>query len=148
MKMEATINDIIQTLEDGQKGFASAAEKAEKDGREDLALEFRQYSEQRAMFSNELRTHAADRGFEIDAGPSMAGTMHRGWMKLKDALSGDDVGGLLDAAEQGEDHAVAEYARAMDDDIDGELRTLLGQQFTEIQATHDRVRNLRDATNN
>ena len=59
MKLEATINDIIQTLEDGQKGFASAAEKAEKDGRQDLAIELRQYSDQRAMFSNELRTHAA-----------------------------------------------------------------------------------------
>ena len=148
MKLEATINDIIQTLEDGQKGFASAAEKAEKDGRDDLALELRRYSEQRARFSNELRTHAAARGLEVDSGPSVAGTMHRGWMALKDALSGDDVSGVLDAAEQGEDHAVAEYEKAMDEDIDGELRVLLGQQFTEIQATHDRVRNLRDASNN
>jgi uncharacterized protein (TIGR02284 family) len=146
MKLEATINDLIQTLEDGQKGFASAAEKADKDGRQDLALEFRQYADQRAMFSNELRSHAAGRGLEIDAGPSVAGTMHRGWMSLKDALSGDDVGGVLDAAEQGEDHAVAEYAKAMDDDIDGELRALLGQQYSEIQATHNRVRTLRDAT--
>jgi uncharacterized protein (TIGR02284 family) len=148
MKLEATINDIIQTLEDGHKGFATAAEKAETDGRQDLALEFRQYSEQRATFSNQLRRHAADRGLDVDAGPSVAGTMHRGWMKLKDALSGADVSGVLEAAEQGEDHAVAEYVRALDDDIDGELRALLGQQFTEIQATHDRVRNLRDATNN
>ena len=62
MKLEATINDIIQTLEDGHKGFASAAEMAEKDGRQDLALEFRQYSEQRAMFSNELRNHGHDPG--------------------------------------------------------------------------------------
>ena len=148
MKLEATINDIIQTLEDGQKGFATAAEKAQTDGRDDLALEFRQYSEQRATFSNQLRRHAADRGLDVDSGPSVAGTMHRGWMKLKDALSGADVSGVLEAAEQGEDHAVAEYVRALDDDIDGELRALLGQQFTEIQATHDRVRNLRDATNN
>jgi uncharacterized protein (TIGR02284 family) len=148
MKLEATINDIIQTLEDGHKGFASAAEKAEKDGRQDLAIEFRQYSEQRAMFSNELRTHAVERGLDVDSGPSVAGTMHRGWMSLKDALSGDDVSGVLDAAEQGEDHAVAEYERAMDEDLDGELRTLLGQQFTEIQATHNRVRKLRDAANN
>ena len=147
MKLEATINDIIQTLEDGQKGFASAAEKAEQDGRQDLAIEFRQYSDQRAMFSNELRTHAAEHGLDVDSGPSVAGTVHRGWMALKDALSGDDVSGVLDAAEQGEDHAVAEYERAMDEDLDGELRTLLGQQFTEIQATHNRVRKLRDATN-
>ena len=147
MKLEATINDIIQTLEDGEKGFASAAEKAQKDGRQDLALEFRQYSEQRAMFSNELRKHAAERNLDVDSGPSVAGTMHRGWMALKDALGGDDVNGVLDAAEQGEDHAVAEYEKAMSDDIDKELRTLLGQQFSEIKATHDRVRNLRDATN-
>jgi uncharacterized protein (TIGR02284 family) len=147
MKLEATINDIIQTLEDGEKGFASAAEKAQQDGRSDLALEFRQYSEQRARFSNELRKHAAERNLDVDAGPSVAGTVHRGWMALKDALSGDDVNGVLDAAEQGEDHAVAEYEKAMSDDIDTELRTLLGQQFTEIKATHDRVRNLREATN-
>ena len=100
------------------------------------------YSEQRAMFSNELRKHAAERNLKVDSGPSVAGTVHRGWMAMKDALSGDDVNGVLDAAEQGEDHAVAEYKKAMEDDIDTELRTLLGQQFTEIKATHDRVRNL------
>ena len=99
------------------------------------------------MFSDELRKHAAERNLDVDSGPSVAGTMHRGWMAMKDALSGDDVHGVLDAAEQGEDHAVAEYEKAMGDDIDVELRTLLGQQFTEIKATHDRVRNLRDATN-
>ncbi|MGH9133853.1 MAG: ferritin-like domain-containing protein [Ilumatobacteraceae bacterium] len=147
MKLESTINDIIQTLEDGKKGFASAADKADKDGRQDLALEFRQYSDQRARFSDELRNHAAARNVDIDAGPSVAGSLHRGWMAMKDALSGDDVSGVLDAAEQGEDHAVAEYAKAMDDDIDGDLRAVLGQQFTEIQATHDRVRNLRDSMN-
>jgi uncharacterized protein (TIGR02284 family) len=145
MKLQATISDVIQTLEDGRKGFASAADKAEQDGRQDLALEFRQYSDQRARFAEQLRTHATAHGLEIDAGGSIAGTVHRGWMAVKDALSGTDVDGLLDAAEQGEDHAVAEYERAMADDADGELRALLGQQFTEIKATHDRVRNLRDA---
>ena len=52
---------------------------------------------------------------------------------------------MLDVAEQGEDHAKSEYAKALDADISAGLRTVVARQYTEVQQTHDIVRDLRDA---
>ncbi|MGH8925682.1 MAG: hypothetical protein ACRDWA_13755 [Acidimicrobiia bacterium] len=38
-------------------------------------------------------------------------------MAVKDAVTGSDPGAVLDVAEQGEEHAVAEYERAMEEEI-------------------------------
>ena len=52
---------------------------------------------------------------------------------------------MLDVAEQGEDHAKSEYAKALDADISAGLRTVVARQYAEVQQTHDIVRDLRDA---
>ncbi len=73
----------------------------------------------------------------------MAGSLHRGWLTLKDALAGSKPDGVLDAAEQGEDHAVREYEQALDEDISPELRAVVQRQYTEIRSAHDDVKTLR-----
>ncbi len=73
----------------------------------------------------------------------MAAAAHRGWMAVKDALNGSSPSGVLDVAEQGEDHAVSEYRKALDEDISPELRAVVQRQFTVVQATHDEVKSLR-----
>lgn len=146
---KAVISDVVETLEDGRMGFEDAAAKLENDGRPDLAIRFRDFSTQRARFSAELRDFAVSLGFQIDEGGSAAGALHRGWMALKDALTNDDPNGVLDAAEQGEDHAVAEYERALDHNTDvvpTELRDLLVRQFNEVRAAHDEVRAMRESS--
>lgn len=137
--------DLIETLEDGKKGFAEAADKLQETGRPDLAAKFRDFSSQRARFSQELETMAASYGDDIDEDGSLAGTIHRGWMAVKDAISGSDPDGVLDAAEQGEDHAVSEYQKALDADISADLRRVVQHQYTTVKATHDEVRALRDS---
>lgn len=142
---ETVTKDLVKTLEDGEKGFAQGAEKLEETDAPDLARTFREFSAQRASFSAELRGLAADYGDKIDESGSAAAAVHRGWMSLKDALSGSDPKGVLDAAEQGEDHAVKEYRKALDADISAELRSVVQRQSTEVKAAHDRVKALRDA---
>ncbi len=137
--------DLIQTLEDGKNGFAEAADKLAESDRPDLAASFRTLSTQRAGFSAELEQMAAAYGDDIDESGSVAAAVHRGWMTLKDALSGSDPKGVLDASEQGEDHAVKEYQKALDEDISADLRTVVARQFADIKAAHDQVRDLRNA---
>lgn len=136
--------DLIETLEDGRDGFTKAAEKLADSERPDLAASFREYAEQRASFSAELDKMAATYGDDIDEDGSVGAAVHRGWMAVKDALSGSDPDGVLDAAEQGEDHAVSEYTDALEKDISPELEAVLRRQFTAIKATHDEVKRLRD----
>jgi uncharacterized protein (TIGR02284 family) len=144
---EAVTEDLVQTLEDGEKGFAQGADKLEETDAPELARTFREFSAQRASFSAELRSLAADYGDKVDESGTAAAALHRGWMSLKDALSGSDPKGVLDAAEQGEDHAVKEYRKALDADISPTLRAVVERQSADVKAAHDRVKALRDAHN-
>lgn len=137
--------DLIETLEDGRDGFAHAADKLGESDRPDLSTKFRAYSDQRAAFSAELDRLAAQYGDDIDEDGSMGAAVHRAWMTVKDAISGSNPEGILDAAEQGEDHAVAEYEKALNADISPNLRTVIESQFTEIKTAHNEVKSLRNA---
>lgn len=144
-KDEAVTKDLIETLQDGKEGFEKAAERLDKDDNAELAATFRQLSSERARFSTELQELAKGYGDHIKESGSMAAAMHRGWLTLKDALTGSDPKAVLQSAEQGEDHAVKEYQKALAEDISPGLRTVVQRQFTDIKAGHDRVRSLRDA---
>ena len=137
--------DLIETLKDGQDGFAAAADKLADSTRSDLAVEFRKYSEQRGAFAAELERMAAAYGDDIDESGSAAAAVHRVWMSVKDAFSGDDPDGVLDAAKQGEDHAVSEFEKAINDDISDGLRTVAQRQLGEIVAARGAVERLRSS---
>lgn len=143
------IEDLVETLEDGRKGFSEAAEKLREGGHTQLAEQMMEFSDQRARFSNELREMARSAGAELDEEGSAAGALHRGWMDLKAALTGDDAHAILAAAETGEDHAVGEYDDALQEDgLSGRLRELIARQADEVRRAHDRVRDLRDQFDN
>lgn len=142
MSTDRTVTkDLIETLEDGREGFTKAADRL-ADDRPEISTMFREFAEQRAEFSTELRTMAHTYGDDIDESGSIAATMHRGWMALKDALSGNDSAGVIDVAQEGEDHAVSEYREALDSDISPRLRTVLERQFHAVEVARDRVKGL------
>ncbi len=95
----STINSLIETLKDGEKGFKEASE-AVKDPQ--LKSLFAQYSEQRHRFASELQTEARSLG---DSNPekssSAAGAMHRAWIDLKSAVTSGDEGTILSECERG-----------------------------------------------
>ncbi len=143
---EKITKDLIQTLEDGKEGFTKAAERVADSDRPELAVTFREFAAQREKFATELKSLAAQYGDQIDKSGTVTGTLHRGWMAVKDALNGSGPDGVLDAAEQGEDHAVAEYEKALEDrEISDGLRSVVQRQYLAVKAAHDTVRDLRNA---
>ena len=139
------IEDLVETLEDGKKGFAEAAERLADAGRGDLADKFREYSRQREQFSAELREVGASHGDFIEEAGSVGGAMHRAWINFKDAVSMESAEAVLGAAETGEDHAVAEYNDALEKDLAPDVRTVVARQAQAVKAAHDEVRRLRDS---
>ena len=140
----AVLEDLIATLEDGYKGFADAAEKLATDGHAELAQELTAYSGERRQFADELRMAAQKLGHEVKEDGTGAGALHRGWMAIKDALTGDDAHAVLAAAESGEDHAVAQYEEALASDLPADLREAVARQAMRVRAAHDAVKALRD----
>ena len=138
------LEDLIATLEDGCKGFADAAEKLSADGHSDLAQELTAFSTERRQFSDELRMAARNLGHDIKEDGSGAGALHRGWIALKDALTGDDAHAVLASAETGEDHAVSEYEEALKADLPSDVREVVARQAMRVRAAHDAVKAMRD----
>lgn len=136
---------LMETLEDGRQGFSAAADKLATSTRPELANEFRTFAGQRARFFSELETLAAAYGDDLDESGSVAGTAHRVWMSVKDALTGDDPGAVLDAAGTGEEHAVGAFEEALTEDISAGLRTVVDRQLHEIRQARRRVDALRQA---
>ena len=144
-KDKSVTEDLIETLEDGREGFAKGADKLDDSKAPDLAMTFRRLSDQRDRFAKELQDLATAYGDGVDDSGTITASIHRGWMSLKDALSGSDPDGVLDVAEQGEDHAKKKYENALQEDISAGLRTVVQRQYADVQAAHDEVRSLREA---
>jgi uncharacterized protein (TIGR02284 family) len=78
---------------------------------------------------------------------SVAATLHRGWINLKSAMTGEDETAVLAECERGEDSAVSNYQSALaTDDLPADVRAVIERQYVQVQEAHDRIRNLEHAT--
>ena len=147
MKKESSVlNDLIETLKDGQEGFKQAAEGVSDPKLKSL---FRDYSEQRSRLATALQSEARRHGeTDPETSSSATGALHRGWMNLKSAITGGDEHAILAECERGEDSAVEEYKKAMADGLSPSAQEIVSRQFAEIKAAHDQIKSLRDAAKN
>jgi uncharacterized protein (TIGR02284 family) len=139
----STLNGLMETLKDGEEGFKQAAESVT-----DLQLKslFNEYSRQRARFTKALQTQVQSLGESTsEMSSSAAGALHRAWINLKSAVTSGDDHAILSECERGEDSAVKEYEKALNDDLSPSLREIVSSQYSEVKNAHDRVRTLRDA---
>jgi uncharacterized protein (TIGR02284 family) len=136
-----TLNTLIETCRDGERGFRTAADAV---GDADLKRLFATYGMQRAEFARELEAEVRRLGAEPSVGGSVTGTLHRGWMSLKAAVTGRDDGAVVAAAEAGEEAAQSAYEEALRA-LAEPLRQLIGHQLEQIRDAHDHVRALKPA---
>ncbi|MFN2542098.1 MAG: PA2169 family four-helix-bundle protein [Chthoniobacterales bacterium] len=138
----STINSLIETLKDGQEGFKQAAEGVKDPSLKSL---FSEYSQQRSRFAAELQSQARSLGeSDPEKSSSAAGAMHRAWINIKSAVTSGDDGAILSECERGEDSAVNEYKKAMEDELTSPLRDIVSRQYSEVKSAHDRIKTLRD----
>lgn len=131
--------ELVETLKDGERGFASAAEKLRDSDRAEWAAKLQRLSEQRASFHREIVALGHEYGDDVDESGTLTAALHRGWISLKDAMSGDDAGRVLAAAATGEDHAVSEYEKALEQDLSRGFREVVSQQHAAVVAARDEV---------
>jgi uncharacterized protein (TIGR02284 family) len=141
----STINGLIETLKDGQQGFKEASEAVKDSALKSL---FSEFSLQRAKFAGELQNEAVSLGeSNPEDSSSTAGAMHRAWINLKSAITSQDDHAILAECERGEDSAVAEYKKAMEEEeLSSPIRETISRQYTDVKSAHDRIKALRDAS--
>ena len=138
--------ELVETLKDGERGYADAADKVRDSDRAEWATTLERLSKQRADFHREIVELGHEYQDDVDESGSAAAALHRGWIALKDALSGDDAGSVLSAAVTGEDHAVSEYESALERDLSAGFRDVVARQHAAVVAARDEIKALQSAS--
>ena len=133
----STLNNLIETCKDGEKGFREAAKDVKS---EQLRTLFLQYAEQRQTFARELQNEVSRLGGTPETTGSTIAAIHRGWIDVKSAIAKRDDKAVIDECERGEDAAVANYRQAITEDLPTEFQSMVRRQYEAVQQAHDSVR--------
>src|ERR687883_1904767 len=139
----STLNGLIETCKDGQEGYRQAAEGVKNS---ELKTLFHAYSTQRAQFAGELQNEVRRLGGDPEKSSSTLGALHRGWINIKSAVTGEDEGAVISECERGEDSAVKNYQDAINAGLPDNLRAIVERQYTQVKEAHDRIRALERAS--
>jgi uncharacterized protein (TIGR02284 family) len=139
----STLNNLIETCKDGQEGFRQAADGVKNS---ELKTLFGTYAQQRAQFAGELQNEVLRLGGDPEKTSSTAGALHRGWINIKSALTGEDEGAVISECERGEDSAVRNYTDALKEELPNNVREIVERQFAQVREAHERIRALERAT--
>ena len=142
---QALLNELVETLKDGQKGYADAMTNVE-----DASLKetFEHYAVQRAGYITEIE----DQMFKLDLKPeeesSVTSAVHRAWIDLKAALTSKDSKAVLNECERGEDYAKKAYQTALKaQDLPANVKSVIEKQYQGVTEAHDKIKSLRDSSN-
>ena len=138
----STLNNLIETCKDGQEGFQQAAEGVQNSQLKSIFYEFGQ---QRAQFAGELQALVRELGGDPETSASTAGALHRGWINIKSAITGQDDQAILNECERGEDVAKSAYKDALEENLPANISSVVSDQYTAVQAAHDQIKALRDS---
>lgn len=140
----SALNNLIQTCKDGEEGYREAATAVTSSEMKDL---FIRYSQQRGQFASELQDEVRKLGGEPTNSTSIASSLHRGWINIKSAVTGQDEGAILSTVEEGEDSARDAYLNAQKQPLPQDILSVVERQYMQVREAHDRIRNLRNMSN-
>ena len=137
----STLNNLIATSRDGEEGFRNCADNVKNPT---LKVFFEQKAERCREGAVQLQQIVREMGGDPDIGGSILGAMHRFWVDIRGTISSMDDHAILDECERGEDSAKRAYEDALNEDLPGDVRRVIENQYREVKTNHDRVKELRN----
>ena len=132
----AVLNHLIETCRDGERGFLYATNYVHDPL---IKAMFTELASQRERFAEDLLPHAQRLGGASEADGTTTAALHRGWMTVKDTLTGHDANAIIREAERGEDAALAAYEEALARMLPPPTREVIERQYAEVLWAHDRI---------
>jgi len=137
------LQELVQINVDSARGFNEAANELANSRLVRLCQEVATQRRQQAReLSRFVRLH--DEVSPRDG--SYLAAIHRAWMKMRKALARNDEQAVLAEAECGEEQICRAYEQTRQETDEGPVNELLRQQHAHVQATHNRIRDLRESS--
>ncbi|HEX8428058.1 PA2169 family four-helix-bundle protein [Hymenobacter sp.] len=140
---QAVLNELLETLKDGEKGYSEALTDVED---HDLKEVFKKYAVQRDGYLTELEDQMHQLNLKAEEDSSITGTIHRAFINLKAAVTSKSRESILNECERGEDYAIKAYQTALKAELPGQLKSVIEKQYQGIQQGHNEIKALRDAS--
>ncbi|MFD2717838.1 PA2169 family four-helix-bundle protein [Hymenobacter monticola] len=142
----AAFSELLAIAHTGAKGYQEAAEGASNP---QIKAELSQLSQQRAQFESQLQQQANRLGVAGDAVGGVeaavteaAAAVHRGWINLKSAITGQSDSAILGECETGDATALT-YEAALKSDLPSDVRSVVEQQHSQILAAKNKITQLK-----
>ena len=136
-----TLNNLLEICRDGEFGFTESAEHTKTQG---VKTVFLQRAGDCRSAAAELEQLITAMGGQPNEGGTVSGAMHRGWVAVKGSLSGYSDIDMLEECERGEDVALAQYRKALKQDLPSHAKAVVERQAQGTQKNHDQIRDLRN----
>ena len=139
----ATLNLLIETCYDGEFGFKACMERTKASN---LQAVFAERMHDCASSAAELASEVVRLGGTPEDSGTVSGTVHRGWVAVREMLTGDDGDDLavLEECERGEDIALGRYRKALQEALPLDIQGIVARQMRGVQKNHDTIKSLRD----
>jgi len=133
---QKSLHDLLQMNIDSRDGFAYAGERlAEKHS--SLSMRFHRYSQQRNEFCEKLKGIGEMNHQEPIEHGTIAASLHRTWMDLKDQLNEViDVSAVITEAIRGESYIKESYETAINQVQEPRILALLKFQYESVQESY------------
>jgi len=145
---DKALHDLVLINNERREGYQKAAEDVQDSALKALFLDFSQQSQQ---FASELKQHIGDSDDRPDYDDtSIPSKVHRTWIDIKSAITGQDREAILSSCEFGDGIAVNEYEQALKDEDnlqDSNLQSLLQRQKRAIEQGRARIKALQHSNN-
>jgi uncharacterized protein (TIGR02284 family) len=138
--------DLVAINHTGAKGYQEAAEGVSNP---QLKSELSQLSQQRAQFASQLSQQASRLGVAVEEGTiegaltEAAAAVHRGWINLKSAITGQSDSAILGECETGDATALTAYETALKADLPADAKAIIEQQHSQILSAKNKITQLK-----
>lgn len=138
------LKGLISILNDGKEGFKEAVNHVKSEELKSIFLEF---SNERAAYAEELKSHLLQHGGSSDNdGGGVLGALHRSWLSIKETFSSNEDAAILEAIVTGEEAALEKYDNLLKDYEDhADHYSLLKRQRDGIQGHLNKIKALASA---
>lgn len=136
------LNNIRDLLEDSQKGYHAAAQRAEDPEIKQL-LDHLGTGRTRLIHDVDTLRYQADPTDTDREGGTLKGDLHRAWIAIRDALSRSENTNVLSECERGEDYLLMRYNEVLKKDLAPQTRALVEQQRREVENNVDHISEVR-----
>jgi uncharacterized protein (TIGR02284 family) len=139
----ATLNSLTTTTIDSCDGYERAAAEASAGRFREMFRDLAR--DRRAALGHLQETARALGGTPSDDG-SLAASVHRRWLDLREALTGGGDKAIVAEVERGEDHIKSKFEDALDDgDLSPTALEAIATAYQSVRMGHDRISDVKHA---